>query len=291
MAMMVSQVFKKVASGPQSGAHCFDRTGAQDPECTEGVHEGESERGAALPRPLAATGAGRRQAGPPKAGEHRASPNQGRAVVFQRPVRTQVFARAPIPGETKTRLIPHLGAEAAARLQLQLTRHAVDIARSANIGPVELWCTPDTGHPAFAEFTDNGIVLRDQGSGNIGQRMHRALCDALTTSTSAILIGSDCPALTAADLTTAASELDRGADAVFVVAEDGGYVLVGVNACSPQLFENIPWGTHSVMKHTRARLRKLGWTWREIATRWDIDRPEDYTRLLHEFPRFAVADS
>lgn len=206
-------------------------------------------------------------------------------------VKTQIFARAPVAGETKTRLIPHLGAEAAARLQLHLTRHAVDIARSANIGPVELWCTPDTGHRAFAEFADSGIVLREQGSGNIGERMHRALCDALATSTSAILIGSDCPALTAADLRTAAGELGRDADAVFVVAEDGGYVLVGVNACSRQLFEDVAWGTHMVMEHTRARLRKLGWTWREIATLWDIDRPEDYTRLLHEFPRFAVADS
>ncbi len=38
----------------------FDRTGAQEPECTRAVHEDS---------------------------EHRASPDQGRAVVFQQPVR------------------------------------------------------------------------------------------------------------------------------------------------------------------------------------------------------------
>ncbi len=86
-----NRVLKNVASGLQSGA-----PGAQEPECTEGVHEGESEIGVALPRPLAAPGDRVRRAGPPKAAEHDsnqsdASPNQGRAVVFQHPVKGAVL--------------------------------------------------------------------------------------------------------------------------------------------------------------------------------------------------------
>ncbi len=66
-----NRVLKNVASGLQSGAHPIDRTSAQEPECTEGVHEGESEIGAALPCPLAAPGGYDRRAGPPQADEHR----------------------------------------------------------------------------------------------------------------------------------------------------------------------------------------------------------------------------
>ena len=49
-----------------------------------------------------------------------------------------VFARAPLPGRTKTRLIPALGAAGAARLQARLTRRALDTARAARPARVEL---------------------------------------------------------------------------------------------------------------------------------------------------------
>ena len=71
-------VLKNVTNGLQPGA-----PGAKEPECTEGVHEGKSGIGAAQPRPLAAPGDCDRRAGPPKADEHRASPDQGRADIFQ----------------------------------------------------------------------------------------------------------------------------------------------------------------------------------------------------------------
>ncbi len=90
-----NRLLKNVASGLQPGARRIDRTNAQEPERTEVVHEGESENGVAAPRPLAAPGGSDRRAGPPKADEHRsdlkpaASPDQGRAVVFQQPASRQ----------------------------------------------------------------------------------------------------------------------------------------------------------------------------------------------------------
>ena len=62
--------------------------------------------------------------------------------------------------------------------------------------------------------------------------------------------------------------------------EDGGYVLIGLTRCDARLFEGIAWGGSSVVAETRARLRALGWTWRELDTLWDVDRPEDYERLI-----------
>jgi glycosyltransferase A (GT-A) superfamily protein (DUF2064 family) len=92
------------------------------------------------------------------------------------------------------------------------------------------------------------------------------------------LIGTDCPALTPGDLADAAAALAR-ADVVLVPAEDGGYVLVGLAAPRPALFEGIAWGTSDVMRRTRERIAAGGWTSRELALRWDVDRPADLERV------------
>jgi hypothetical protein len=57
--------------------------------------------------------------------------------------------------------------------------------------------------------------------------------------------------------------------------------LIGLRRIDPLLFEGIRWGDDSVMAGTRDRLRSLGWRWRELETLWDVDRPEDYQRLLN----------
>ena len=132
-----------------------------------------------------------------------------------------MFARAPVCGEVKTRLIPRLGADGAARLQTKLTGHAVATAIASEVGPVELWCSPDISHPTFAALAQRGVVLRNQGAGNLGERMHRALSSAVRDGDFAVLIGSDCPSLTPHDLRCAAHALRDGTDAAFVPAEDG----------------------------------------------------------------------
>ena len=103
--------------------------------------------------------------------------------------------------------------------------------------------------------------------------------DRLLASGPALLVGSDCPSLRADDLRASAGSLATH-DAVFQPAEDGGYVLVGLSRPIPAIFDDISWGGSSVMRETRARLRAAAATWREMPVRWDVDRPEDYRRLL-----------
>jgi glycosyltransferase A (GT-A) superfamily protein (DUF2064 family) len=92
-------------------------------------------------------------------------------------------------------------------------------------------------------------------------------------------MGTDCPALTVGELRAAAGALREANDAVFVPAEDGGYVLVGLRHAVDSLFYGIPWGDDRVMDHTRERLRSAGLRWQELAPSWDVDRPEDLARL------------
>ena len=94
-----------------------------------------------------------------------------------------------------------------------------------------------------------------------------------------LLIGTDCPALGPDDLRRAAQVLREGDDAVFLPAEDGGYVLIGLRQPLPALFDGIAWGTGSVMEATRTRMRAIGATWREPKMLWDVDRPVDLPRL------------
>lgn len=191
-----------------------------------------------------------------------------------------IFAKAPQPGSVKTRLIPLLGAEGAAALHVRLVKHALETATKAS-RPVELHCTPDTHDPFFRYCADHfGAALQLQVAGDLGTRMFSAFESALATHAFVLLLGSDCPALTAHHLRQAECTLRDGADAVLAPCEDGGYALFGLRRAHARLFEGIAWGSESVMADTRARLAALGWRWRELETLWDVDRPEDYRRLL-----------
>ena len=194
-------------------------------------------------------------------------------------VHVAIFAKAPQAGKAKTRLIPALGAQGAARLQRWLTRRAVETASRSDVGGVTLWCAPHARHPFFRALQDRmHVECRDQPEADLGQRMLHAF-EAHCPKGPLLVIGTDCPALEAGDLRDAASVLRNGHDAVVLPAEDGGYVLIGLRHPLPSLFDNIAWGTDAVMHATRERLRALDAHWCEPKVLWDVDRPEDLPRL------------
>ena len=177
-----------------------------------------------------------------------------------------VFARAPVLGQAKTRLAARLGEWRAARLHCWMIARAIATARE--VGRVELHGT--RRHSFFRRLN---VKFRLQRGRDLGERMHRALA---RSARPAILIGSDCPALSARDLQRALRSLRGGYDAVLAPAEDGGYALVGVRRAI-DLFTGIDWGTSRVYEQTRRKLS--GYRWRAQRTVWDVDRPEDLERL------------
>lgn len=192
-------------------------------------------------------------------------------------VQIAVLAKAPVPGAAKTRLIPALGARGAARLQRQFILRTLATAAAAQLGPVTLWCAPDTRHRFFrALHRRAGIECISQPAGDLGERMHAAF-EHHCPRGPALLVGTDCPALQAGHLREAARRLRGGAEAVFQPAEDGGYVLVGLRRPQPQLFSGMSWGGPGVMGATRSRA--LGLRVSELETLWDVDRPADLARL------------
>jgi len=190
-----------------------------------------------------------------------------------------VMAKAPRPGEAKTRLIPALGADGAAMLAERMLRHTVTQACAAELGPVDLCCTPDSRHVAFEACAQAPAVeLSVQAEGNLGTRMAAAFARwfdrASDPAKSVLMIGTDAPALEAGVLRLAAAALSRH-DAVFVPALDGGYALIGLRRAQPLLFEGISWSTSHVMAQTRQRLAEIGWSHAELPSLADIDEPDD----------------
>ena len=197
--------------------------------------------------------------------------------------RVLVFAKAPQPGTVKTRLMPLLGAEGAAALHQRLIEHTLEQAMAADAGPVELWCHPGDTNPFLNDCARRyGASLHVQAGADLGARMLQAFESALRISRTAVLIGTDCAVLQATHVRAAANALASGNEAVFCPAEDGGYALIGLVRCCDGIFADIPWGGPFVMADTRERLRQLGLRWIELATVWDIDRPEDYHRMVAE---------
>jgi rSAM/selenodomain-associated transferase 1 len=187
-----------------------------------------------------------------------------------------VLAKAPVAGFAKTRLIPTIGAHAAAVLQERLTAHAVETAVAADVGPVTLWCAPDATHASFRDLAARlPVTLKDQSAGDLGARMLAALQGG------GLAIGSDCAAFTPGHLRAAAAAFDE-ADVVLIPAEDGGYVLIGMRKPQPALFSDMIWGTPSVLAETRQRIAALNLKAIELPALWDVDTEEDFARLEQE---------
>ncbi|MEH6638786.1 MAG: TIGR04282 family arsenosugar biosynthesis glycosyltransferase [Porticoccaceae bacterium] len=213
------------------------------------------------------------------------------------------FAKAPVVGQVKTRMQPHLNAEQCADLHRRLVSHTFHKLLSEKVAPVELWVGGEDAEGFFTELVSGAksyvdVDVEADGTGaddsgepgrsptivaqsgkDLGERMYRAFEQALTRSRPVILVGSDCPFFSKDYFTTAIEFLHSGQDAVLGPAEDGGYVMMGLNRVSPALFHSIDWGSAQVLAQTRERLAEQGWQWREMPPLADIDEPKDLVRL------------
>jgi rSAM/selenodomain-associated transferase 1 len=190
-----------------------------------------------------------------------------------------IFSRFPEAGIAKTRLIPILGPEGAASLQQRLTERTVGLTRRlAAARAVELELCHSGGRAdAMREWLGDDLPLRDQGPGNLGEKMARALARA-EKYRRLVLIGSDCPDLSLEILTAAFNAL-AAYDLVLGPALDGGYYLIGLSRPAPELFRNQPWGRSELLAATLATAASLGLTYHLLQELADVDRPEDLHHL------------
>lgn len=201
--------------------------------------------------------------------------------------RTILMAKAPLPGQVKTRLMPALGPEGAAALAAAMLERAAATAVAAGLGPVELCVAPALDLPVWQRMPlPPGLRWSAQGDGDLGARMARAAGRALQEGDAVLLIGMDCPALGVFQLRTAAAQL-HSHGAALVPSQDGGYALLGLRRWEPSLFTAMPWSTAAVLPETRRRLAAAGCSWQEQPPLVDIDTPDDLASLEGELRQLA----
>jgi len=206
-----------------------------------------------------------------------------------------VMAKAPMAGRSKTRLVPPLAPEEAARLSgAFLSDITANIALAAHDAPIDGWIAyaPAGAESGLIPWAAPGtqFVLAD-GAGDmprsvqgLGRCLVHAARSLFALGYSAVcLVNSDSPTLPTTILTQAASLLVREPERVVLgPAEDGGYYLIGMGASYPTLFADITWSSPSVADETRARAKEVGLTLTEFALWYDVDDLTSLRRLTAE---------
>ncbi|PSB26682.1 TIGR04282 family arsenosugar biosynthesis glycosyltransferase [Stenomitos frigidus] len=188
-----------------------------------------------------------------------------------------IFTRYPEPGKAKTRLIPALGAEAAADIHRHMTEHTL-----AQVKPlqqnrpltVEVWFVGGD-RAQMQTWLGDDLTYQPQPEGDLGDRMAQAFQIALESGVKAtVIIGTDCPELTGAVLEQAFQALQQ-TDLVLGPATDGGYYLIGLRLFVPELFKTIAWSTDRVFQQTVDIASNLNLSLTNLPTLTDVDRPDD----------------
>ncbi len=199
-----------------------------------------------------------------------------------------IFAKAPVPGQVKTRLCPPLTPDEAATLHGSFVLDTLERTKAA-MGKFRLTidrflaCAPSSAHVFFKIMeARHGVNLLDQEGKDLGARMERAFADLLGRGyRRVVLVGTDVPSLPLPQYRQA-FELLADHDVVLGPAEDGGYHLIGMTKPRPALFRNMPWSTDQVLALTRRRVEDEGASVALLPTWRDVDTVDDLRALIRD---------
>ena len=191
-----------------------------------------------------------------------------------------LLAKAPIPGQVKTRLCPPLtGKEAASLYACLLEDTAAEMARLRRVH-LYLFFSPPGSEGFFRRDPFSVFEPIPQSGGNLGERMANAFRTAFGRGFArAVLVGADCPVLSAPLVRAAFRELSSSAGAVFGPSDDGGFYLIALSSNVPSLFRGVDWGTASVLSEVSLRCRAAGIPYALLPPGFDIDTVDDVTAL------------
>jgi hypothetical protein len=191
-----------------------------------------------------------------------------------------LMAKAPVAGRVKTRLCPPLDPrESAALYACMLGDTAEEISSVARIARY-LFLDPPVAANAMREAPFSPFVRFPQRGKDLGEKMWDAAATAFRLGAMrVVIVGGDCPALTAERLRRAFRELREGAEAVFGPSADGGYYLVGLASPDERLFRGFRWSTAEVLRNAAARCRTLSAPFSFLPPGRDVDTGEDLLAL------------
>ncbi len=188
--------------------------------------------------------------------------------------RLLIFARYPVAGAAKTRLIPALGAEGAAAAHRTLCEATLKTARASQLAISVAYFGGALDD--FQHWLGKDISYYAQADGDLGAKLTAAAAFQFQYGAKKIIIvGSDCPYINTQHYDEAVLALDTN-DIVIGPALDGGYYLIGLRAQHPELFVQIEWSTDRVFAQTYSAAIKHGLAVHMLEALSDIDEPEDW---------------
>ena len=190
-----------------------------------------------------------------------------------------VMAKAPVPGEVKTRLGADIGADAAAELAAAAVLDTLDVCRAvfedchvALAGCLARAVQREALHEALAGWT----VHPQRGEGFAARLAHAHADVARATSAPVVQIGMDTPHLRPDHLRDVAVVVGRGNDAVLGPAEDGGWWVLAVT--DPRLavpLAGVEMSTERTYDDTLVALRRARATVAGVTALRDVDTVGD----------------
>lgn len=189
-----------------------------------------------------------------------------------------VFAKVPVPGHVKTRLIPRLGAEGASRLYAAML--ADSLADFATLGVDVRLCIVPSDEPMPPGLLEAGVRVQSQRGDTLAERLEAAFEDAFAEGAArVVVVGTDHPTLPRAIVADAFSHLDAPDVLTLSPADDGGFVLLGLARPAPDLFEGMAYSHDGVLDETLRRADVLGLRVVRLPAWYDVDEPADLHRL------------
>ena len=186
-----------------------------------------------------------------------------------------LFARAPVIGQVKTRLIGSLSPAAACGLHRALAQDAWDVLTAIPGNKVFLYS--DQEHPEWRELAAGRLRL--QRGADLGERMLKCFDELRDGGHGPLLIvGSDTAALTP-EIVAPWSEKLRAAGAVLGPAEDGGYWAIGCRSPNRKMFDGVEWSSNRTGSQTAEALTSCGMAMSFLESRYDVDTLADLARL------------
>ncbi|MBI3922452.1 MAG: TIGR04282 family arsenosugar biosynthesis glycosyltransferase [Armatimonadetes bacterium] len=203
-----------------------------------------------------------------------------------------IFARVPLPGRVKKRLIPALGEAGACRLYQAMaedivSRFAGDSAARGGYS-ADLVLTGEMDAESLPEQWAS-ISHFNQTGESLGERMWNAFRQAFARGSSRVaLLGTDAPTLPFVFVLEAFSALEE-VDVVLGPATDGGYYLLGASQAHSALFEGIDWGTERVLHQTLKKIESEGLTLHLLPAWYDVDDATSFSFLKTHLKALALS--
>jgi hypothetical protein len=196
-----------------------------------------------------------------------------------------LFARTPVPGRVKSRLLTHLTPEQACRLHCAGTADTAELLDQA-LPAARKWVLWSESIPAresdFAVEMPDSFSMAAQQGGDLGERMASAFAGAFGSGARRVVIfGSDSPTLPRSRAQQAFALLEE-CDVVLGPTDDGGYYLIGCRKFDRLLFDGVEWSSPRTLEQTRANALRLGLAVRTLDSWYDLDEWKDVERLLGE---------